>query len=181
MSGGVSFLLKAIHRPGGSDRRQLSSLSNAVINANGVLCVNSLDAEQVELSQMFARSRQGADERAVQRSTLERPYHRFAVLHPIARCARLRCFRSQGGRQPHRVLRRGVVYRACHERSAPDPPPTRLRNYSARRLSRLATDPTRPVSVHADSRPASCRIAASLPDTVCQLRRGHALRRTRTR
>jgi flavin reductase (DIM6/NTAB) family NADH-FMN oxidoreductase RutF len=85
MSGGVSFLLKAIYRPGESDRRQLSSLSNAVINANGVLCVNSLDAEQVELSQMFARSRQGADERAVQRSTLERPYHRFAVLHPIAR------------------------------------------------------------------------------------------------
>ena len=91
------------------------SAANAVIKANGVLCISSLGAEQVDLSQMFA----GVG-RVAMPDRFSGPHWSVLstgapLLHDFTRRARLPGGRCQGSGHPQRVSRRGDLDRACNE------------------------------------------------------------------
>ena len=113
------------------------SAANAVIKANGVLCVSSLGADQVELSQVFAGiGRVPMNERFVGPNwgVLD---HRCALLHDLACRARLPRCRCARGRHSQRDLRRSAFDRPRWRWRTPDLPQPKLRNPPTRGLNAL--------------------------------------------
>ena len=80
------------------------SAANAVIKANGVLCVNWLGADQIDAVAAVCRRRAGADGRTLCRPALERARHRRPYCTHSRLALDCRVAECRGSRHPQRDL-----------------------------------------------------------------------------